>query len=84
VTRHARLGAVILHTCDLREDRVGALAHDIPGHRVLQTLFHIALQHLYTFTNEHLVHWFECLSVYGKLETGLNSLARANSLTVSA
>ena len=42
------------------------------------------LEHLCTFANEHLLHWFECLSVCGELETGLKSLARAaESLLVS-
>ena len=37
-----------------------------------------ALIHLDTFANEHLLHWFECLSAIGELETGLKSLAKAN------
>ena len=42
------------------------------------------LKHLHTFANEHLLYWFECLSVCGELETGLKSLARAaESLLVS-
>ena len=43
------------------------------------------LEHLRTFTNEHLLHWFACLSACGELETGLTCLARTNeSLSVSA
>ena len=43
-----------------------------------------ALEHLRTFVNEHLLHWFECLSAIGELETGLNSLSKANeTLSVS-
>jgi hypothetical protein len=107
VSQHARLRAVILHTCGLRKDRVGALAHDIPDLAVIPEAlrysclhwashladafshYHadvsLALEYLYTFTNEHFLHWFECLSVCGMLETGLKSLARENeSLSVSA
>ena len=44
-----------------------------------------ALEYLRTFANEHLLHWFECLSVFGELEIGLKSLAKANeTLSVSA
>ena len=43
------------------------------------------VEHLRTFVDEHLLHWFECLSVIGELETGLKSLAKANeTLSVSA
>ena len=92
--------------CSLREDRVGALAHDIPDLSVIPEALrysclhwasHLAeasshpladifpmLEHLRTFANEHLLHWFECLSVCGELESGLKSLSRANeSLSVS-
>ena len=93
--------------CGLREDRVGALAHDISDLSVIpealrysclhwashlvETFSHPLadhfpmLEHLRTFANEHLLHWFECLSVCGELESGLKSLSRANeSLSVSA
>ena len=44
-----------------------------------------ALEHLQIFADEHLFHWFECLSVFGELETGLKSLAKTNELfSVSA
>ena len=93
--------------CDLREDRIGALAHEIPDLQVipeglryscLYWAVHFvdafshpladvspALEQLRTFANEHLLHWFECLSVFGGLETGLKSLAKTNeTLSVSA
>ena len=34
------------------------------------------LDHLCTFANNHLLHWFECLSEFGELESGLNRFAR--------
>ena len=43
------------------------------------------LENLRTFADEHLLHWFECLSVLGELRTGLKSLDKANEmLSVSA
>ena len=43
-----------------------------------------AIEPLRTFTDEHLLHWFECLGVVGELETGIKSLAQANdTLSVS-
>ena len=45
----------------------------------------LVLEHLRTFADEHLLHWFECLSVLGELETGLKALGKANeTLSVSA
>ena len=35
------------------------------------------LDHLWTFVVEHLLHWFECLSALGKLNSGLRSLSKA-------
>ena len=93
--------------CDIREDRIGALAHEISDLSVIPEALrysclywavHLAdafsrafadvspvLEHLRRFANEHLLHWFECLSAFGELETGLNSLCKANeSLSVSA
>ena len=93
--------------CNLHEDRIGALAHDIPDSNVISEALryscmhwasHLAdafshpiadisptLKHLRVFADDHLLHWFECLSVIGELDTGLYSLARANeTLSVSA
>ena len=36
-----------------------------------------ALEDLRTFADEHILHWFECLSAFGELEFGLKSLATA-------
>ena len=36
-----------------------------------------ALEDLRIFADEHILHWFECLSVLGELESGLKSLSRA-------
>ena len=92
--------------CDLREDKIGALAHEIPDLSVISEALrysclywaiHLSdafshplpdispvLEHLRRFANEHLLHWFECLSAFGELETGLNSLSKANeTLSVS-
>ena len=45
----------------------------------------LVLKHLCRFSDEHLLHWFECLSVFGELETGLVSLSKADeTLSVSA
>ena len=38
------------------------------------------LENLRAFADEHLLHWFECLSVLGELETGLKSLGKANEM----
>ena len=44
-----------------------------------------AVEHFRTFVDEHMLHWFECLSAFGELETGLKSLAKANGIfSVSA
>ena len=44
-----------------------------------------ALDDLRTFTDEHILHWFECLSAFGELESGLKSLATAvEAISVSA
>ena len=92
--------------CNLQEDRIGALAHEIPDLSVIPEALrysclhwasHLAdsishslvdvsptLEHLHPFADEHLLHWFECLSAFGELETGLKSLAKANeALSVS-
>jgi hypothetical protein len=84
--------------CNLPEDTVGALAHDIPSPCVISEAiqysslywaYHLgnafptvveiapALEQLCTFADQHLLHWFECLSALGELESGLNSLANA-------
>jgi hypothetical protein len=84
--------------CNLPEDTVGALAHDIPRPCVISEAIqysslywahHLgnsfppvvdiapALDHLCTFADQHLLHWFECLSALGELESGLNSLGMA-------
>ena len=43
------------------------------------------LKDLRPFADKHLLHWFECLSILGELETGLKSLRKANEmLSVSA
>ena len=85
--------------CDLPEDRIGALAHEIPDLSVIPEALRysclywevhltdsfsnpladisLVLKHLRRFSDEHLLHWFECLSAFGGLETGLNSLSRA-------
>ena len=45
----------------------------------------LALEPLHTFADEHLLHWFECLSALGELGFGLKSLAKANeAILVSA
>ena len=36
-----------------------------------------ALEDVRTFADEHMLHWFECLSAFGELESGLKSLATA-------
>ena len=92
--------------CDLREDGIGVLAHEISDLSVISEALqysclywavHLAhalshplanvtlvLEHLHRFSNEHLLHWFECLSAFGELETGVNSLSKANeTLSVS-
>ena len=85
--------------CDLRENEIGALAHEIPDLSVIPEALRysclywavhlsdafshpfpdvsLVLEHLHRFANEHLLHWFECLSAFGELETGLNSLSKA-------
>ena len=41
--------------------------------------------HLHTFADEHLLHWSECLSALGELESGLKSLGKATeAISVSA
>ena len=93
--------------CNLPEDMIGALAHEIPDLSVIpealrysclhwashlpdgfsHSLANVSsmLENLRTFANEHLLHWFECLSVLGGLETGLKSLGKGNEmLSVSA
>ena len=35
------------------------------------------VEDLRTFADEHILHWFECLSAFGELESGLKSLAAA-------
>ena len=37
----------------------------------------VVLQQLSTFADEHLLHWFECLSAVGELKSGLRSLHKA-------
>ena len=92
--------------CDLREDRIGALVHEIPDPSVISEAlrysclywaFHLAdgfshppaygslvLKHLRRFADDHILHWFECLSAFGGLETGIQSLSKANeTLSVS-
>ena len=92
--------------CDLREDGIGARAHEIPDPSVISEplrysclywAVHLAdgfshpltdgslvLEHLRRFADDHLLHWFECLSVFGGLETGIQSLSKANeTLSVS-
>ena len=44
----------------------------------------MAVEHHRTFTGEHLLNWFECLSVFGELDTGFKSLAQATKISVSA
>ena len=93
--------------CELREDSIGALAHEIPDPSVIPEALryaclywavHLAdgfshpladvslvLGHLRIFVDDHLLHWFECLSAFGELETGLKSVSKANeALSVSA
>ena len=100
-------GSLRRNICNLPEDRVGELAHEIPDlslisealrYSCLHWASHLAdgfshgladgslvLENLQTFADEHLLHWFECLSVLGELETGLKSLGKANeTLSVSA
>jgi len=44
-----------------------------PGDTVQSTVLH----QLCTFADEHILHWFECLSAVGELETGVKSLSTA-------
>ena len=41
----------------------------------------LLLNHLCTFSNEHILHWFECLSALRQLESGLKSLVKAQEAT---
>ena len=93
--------------CNLPEDTIGALPHEITDLSVIPEALqysclhwasHLvdtladppadiapALEHLRTFADEHVLHWFECLSAFGELESGLKSLAKANeAISVSA
>jgi len=49
----------------------GALS--FPGDTVPSTVLHP----LSTFADEHMLHWFECLSAVGELESGIRSLRKA-------
>jgi hypothetical protein len=84
--------------CNLSEDTVGAIAHEIPNPSIISEAvqysslfwaYHLgnafspfvdiapALEPLSTFADQHLLHWFECLSALGELESGLKSLGKA-------
>ena len=91
--------------CNLPEDRIGALTHEIPDLSIIPEALRYSCLHwashlvdgfshgvvdvspvlksLRTFIDEHLLHWFECLSVLGGLEGGLKSLLKTNE-TLSA
>ena len=43
----------------------------------LSALRTLLLEALRTFADEHVLHWFACLSAFGELESGLKSLAMA-------
>ena len=100
-------GSLRRNICDLRDDSIGSLAHEIPDLSVISESLrysclywavHLAdgfsrplanislvLKHLCIFADEHLLHWFECLSAIGELETGIISLSKAyETLSVSA